>query len=365
MFDARILQPTSPHVVGRIIQRDVAPLRRMLRLALFVLMCATSAPAQANISCGLENVNLPLWAGTISVPFRAEVGQTIASVPPITFQMSCRFVNRVNPGTEATNYANFATTQLAPGFSDVYQTGTAGIGIRYTFDSARCNATRVVMTNGQARVGCYFSGPLDGPYQNANITVSPTLVVTGTLPPGTTALSSIPPVTILFTESDQTTSWVKDPLFTGAATGQFVHATCSVKEPNVYVSLQTANARAFSVGIGSVTPAQPFQLSLECARGAKVSITLTDSVSPDNRTNLLNLTHDSTARGIRIQILNSVGASVFFGADSAAPGNQNQWLIGDSPDGTLQVPMSARYVRTDAVTPGSVKALATFTMSYQ
>jgi type 1 fimbria pilin len=27
--------------------------------------------------------------------------------------------------------------------------------------------------------------------------------------------------------------------------------------------------------------------------------------------------------------------------------------------------MSARYVRTDAVTPGSVKALATFTMSYQ
>ncbi|HWT37156.1 MAG TPA: fimbrial protein [Paraburkholderia sp.] len=37
----------------------------------------------------------------------------------------------------------------------------------------------------------------------------------------------------------------------------------------------------------------------------------------------------------------------------------------DSPNGSLQIPLTARYVRTGAVSAGSVNALATFTMSYQ
>jgi type 1 fimbria pilin len=40
-------------------------------------------------------------------------------------------------------------------------------------------------------------------------------------------------------------------------------------------------------------------------------------------------------------------------------------LIGDSPNGPLQVPMTARYVRIGDVSPGTVRAMATFTMSYQ
>jgi type 1 fimbria pilin len=279
--------------------------------------------------------------------------------------MSCHFVNRISTVTSATNYANFATTQLAPGFTDVYQTNIAGIGVRYTFNSAQCNAASVVMLNGKAQVGCFFSGPLDGPYMTANITVTPTLVVTGALAPGTTTLSSAPTVSVTYTSSDQDTSWNKGSLYTGAATGLFVHATCSVTQPSLSVSLPTANTRAFSSGIGAVAAPQPFQLSFACAAGAKVSITLTDSVNPSNRSNTLTLTADSTARGIGLQVLNSTGSPVYFGPDSAAPGNTNQWLIGNSPAGALLVPMQARYIRTGAVSPGSVKALATFTMSYQ
>jgi len=365
MSAATMTQPALPHVVCRIVQRDLAPLRRMLRHAVFVLMCMTSVSAQANITCEIDNVSLTLSAGTISVPVKVSVGQTIASVPPSTFQMRCRFESRLSPVTSATNYAEFATTQLAPGFSDVYQTGAAGIGVRYTFDSAQCNASRVVMTNGKAQVACFFSGPLDGPYQSVNITVSPELVVTGTLPSGTTTLASIPPVTITFTESDQDSVWPKSPLFTGAASGQFVHATCSINQSSVDVRLPDADTTAFASGIGAVTLAKPFALSLDCASGATVLITLTDSVNPANRSDTLTLSNDSTAKGVGIQVLNSTQMPVSFGADSAAPGNANQWSLGSSPDGTLQVPLSARYVRTGTVSAGSVKALATFTMSYQ
>ncbi|AMV46692.1 fimbrial protein [Paraburkholderia caribensis] len=365
MFAKKITKSASARDLRRILWHDIARVRYFLRLALLVLAGVMSAPAHANIACEIANISLTASAGTISVPVAAPVGQTLASLAPSTFQMSCHFVTRVNSVTEATNYANFATSQLAPGFTDVYQTNVAGIGIRYTFDSAQCNATHVVMTNGQAQVGCYFSGPLDGPYQNANITVTPTLVVTGTIAPGTKALSTVPAVTIMYTSSDQDTSWNKGSLYTGAATGQFVHATCSISQSNVYVYLPNAGTKAFASGIGAVTPSQPFQLSLDCATGAKVLITLTDSVNPSNRTNTLTLSSDSTAQGVGIQVLNSTGSPVSFGADSAAPGNANQWLIGDSPNGKLLVPLGARYVRTGTVSAGSIKALATFTMSYQ
>ncbi|HEX7935944.1 MAG TPA: fimbrial protein [Paraburkholderia sp.] len=337
---------------------------RFLMVLMLSLLGGLSAPAHANIQCEIGNVNLPLAAGTVSIPTNVSVGQTLATLTPSTFQMNCQFVTRVNNGTSATNVATFGTASPAPGFTDVYPTNVPGVGVRYTFNSAQCNATNVVMTNGSAQVGCYFSGPSGGPYVAANITVTSTLVVTSPIASGTSTLSSAPAVSITFTSDDQTGSWVKSPLFTGAATGTLVHATCSVNQSNVSVILPTADTRAFSAGVGAVAAPQPFQLSLTCAPGSKVSITLTDNVDPTNRSNTLKLSADSTAQGVGIQVLNGAGP-VSFGPDSAAPGNANQWLIGDSPAGALIVPVQARYVRTGAVTPGSVKALATFTMSYQ
>lgn len=102
-----------------------------------------------------------------------------------------------------------------------------------------------------------------------------------------------------------------------------------------------------------------------CAQGAKVSIVITDAVSPSNRTDVLTLGAESTAKGIGVQVLKDQRTTVLFGPDAAGTNVQNQWLIGASPDGVLTLPLSAQYVRTGAVTPGSVKALATFTMSYQ
>jgi type 1 fimbria pilin len=137
-----------------------------------------------------------------------------------------------------------------------------------------------------------------------------------------------------------------------------------VTQASVAVTLPTVSTGAFSSRVGSIAGSQPFSLSFNCSAGAKVSITLTDNVYPANRSDTLQLTADSTAKGIGIQVLRN-GSPVLFGADSAAAGNTNQWLIGDSPNGTLQLPLTARYVSTAPVSAGTVKALATFTMSYQ
>lgn len=224
----------------------------------------------------------------------------------------------------------------------------------------------VGLANGAVRINCPFSGPLDGPIQAANVSVTVAFVITGVVAPGASNFSKAPTVSIGFATSDGGTGyWTKSPLYTGSATGVMTHATCSVSETRVAVILPTADTNVFRSGTGAVAAPQSFTLSFSCTTGAKVLITLTDSVNPSNRTTTLQTTADSTAGGIGVQILNPAGTPVSFGPDSTLPGNLNQWTVGNSPSGELKLPLTARYIRTGVVSAGTVKALATFTMSYQ
>jgi type 1 fimbria pilin len=339
----------------------------LLRWAFALCVGMSSLSAHANLTCEVASVNKILSVGTNSVSANTPVGTVIVNLAPDPFQLTCNFPASGLNDTSATLYADLATAApLAPGYSDVYQTSTAGLGVRYLFTSAECKVFSQSMASGTIRLSCPFSGPLNGPITSANVTVQPILIVIGKLPAGVSNLSSMPVVTITFRTSDGgSNAWAKSPLYTGSAYGTITSPTCSVSVPSVAVAMPAAEARAFSSGVGAVAAPQAFSLSLSCVTGATVSITLTDNVNPANRGTALNLTKDSTAKGIGVQILNSVGTPIAFGPDSSTPGNTNQWKIGASPNGTLQVPLTARYVRTGNVSPGSVKALATFTMSYQ
>ncbi|WP_232470848.1 fimbrial protein [Caballeronia hypogeia] len=319
-----------------------------------------SCSAHAGLSCEVANVNKTISAGTIPVPVGAAVGQTVATLAPDGFQFPCWL-----PAGQASTLWADLSVPVAPasGFSDVYPTGVPGLGVRYSFNSAYCGARNVVLANGGMTLTCSFTGPIDA--YSPDLTVTASFVVTGQIAAGAATLTSAPRVNINYRHSDSGGSWAKSPLYTGSANGVLTQATCSVNQTSVSVIMPTADTRAFSSGLGAVAAPQPFTLSLTCQTGAKVLITLTDAVNPANRGTSLQLTADSSAAGIGIQILNTAGSPVVFGADSATPGNANQWPIGDSPNGMLQIPLTARYVRTGAVTAGTVKGLATFTMSYQ
>jgi len=341
-------------------------MRFIARLAFVLFVGPLSFSAHANLSCDPGPLNMVLNAGTISVPVNATVGSTVKTVAPDAFQFLCYMPGSGGAPASATLYGDVTvTTPLAAGFSDVYQTDIAGLGIRYTFNSTDCGISNQVLANGATRLSCPFTGPLGGPLTSLNLTVTATLIVTGPIVSGASTLSTIPYISLTFRTSDGgANSWKKQNIYSGSATGTLIHATCSVNQPNTYVSLATANTRAFAAGAGTVFAPTPFSLTFACSAGAKVSITLTDNVNPANRSNTLQLTADSSATGVGIQVLNGSGP-VSFGPDSVTPGNTNQWLIGDSPNGLLTVPLTARYISTGPVSAGTVKALATFTMSYQ
>ncbi|AIO28657.1 fimbrial protein [Burkholderia cepacia] len=138
--------------------------------------------------------------------------------------------------------------------------------------------------------------------------------------------------------------------------------TCTVTTPSVNVPLQPVAASKLNA-VGVTAGDKEFNIGLNCKSGSKVYVTLTDLTDQSNTGNQLTLTPDSSAKGVKLRILRN-GQPVSYGPDSIAIGNTNQWLVGPSAT-TTSIPLSAQYIATGQVSGGTVKGVATFTMSYQ
>ncbi len=256
-------------------------------------------------------------------------------------------------------------TEIAAG-SGVYQTSVSGIGVSfYVVNGA--SQTLITSTGGG-----YTSGTLGAPGNGALPGIEANLIVTGPVVPGF-ALSGLPTVTVTFTPTGACgwTTGITNTLPTSAGNSAVVPITCTVTTPTVSVNLPVVSLSTLST-VGDTAGDTSFPIGLNCASGANVYITLSDATTPTNTSSLLTLASNSTAQGIKLRVLNSMGA-VAFGPDSADAGTTHQWLLGSSSsiDG---VPLTVQYYRDDTnpagtapatLSAGSVHAQATFTMSYQ
>ncbi|QIN60575.1 hypothetical protein SBC1_05510 [Caballeronia sp. SBC1] len=340
---------------------------RIIGLWLLAFAALVAAPAHANnLSCNAGTLNFTIAAGSISIPAGAVAGSTVLTLPSNTITNNC-WLTTNETTTSGTIIANMATvTAPAAGFTDVYPTNIDGLGIRYTFDSdAICDTTNQTMKNKAISVSCLINGVPGGAHVYAKVIVTPSLVVTGPTQGGVTTLSSSPIVSFTYTIKNVGGSWPASPVYTGATSGTLTTATCSVQTVANSITRPTVATRSFESGVGAIAGSQTFNLGFACTTGAQVSIVITDAVTPSNRTTALTLKPESTATGIGIQLLRNANTLVAFGPDASGPSVANQWLIGGSPNGLLQVPLTAQYIRTGVVKAGTVKALATFTMSYQ
>jgi type 1 fimbria pilin len=98
-----------------------------------------------------------------------------------------------------------------------------------------------------------------------------------------------------------------------------------------------------------------------------VHLTLTDATAPANRSAVLTLKAEATARGVGLQVRRPDGTPVHYGAPSEEVGNPNQWLVGSVAQGVpvFSIPLTAHYIQTEPrVVPGSVGARAIFTLAY-
>lgn len=148
----------------------------------------------------------------------------------------------------------------------------------------------------------------------------------------------------------------------------FQTSTCTVTNPTQTVTLPTISQSAFQGSWGTAGYTS-FTISLKCQKGAHLYITMTDANYPLNTKNLL-FPKGGDEGLVSVLIQKPDGSRVAFGPDSSAAGTTNQWLVGDTPDGVLNVPLMASYQRysssSTAVFPaGPVEVKATFTLSYQ
>ncbi|WP_159462931.1 fimbrial protein [Caballeronia telluris] len=251
------------------------------------------------------------------------------------------------------------------GMTDVYPTNISGLGVRYTVTANQCNEKTVIVTNGTGTLHCTMNGA-QGVDLPIPATVTTQLVVTGAVTAGVLALTSIPKLNVDYqTSVEPGNTWSQTPVYSGTATGTIRQQSCSVVNSAQAITLPTVTTRSLAGSAGTVAGSKEFSVDLSCAAGAQVSITFTDATNPANTSTVLGLAAGSTATGVGIELRRVNDAKVAYGPDSAAPGTTSQWLVGAAPNGALSIPLSARYVRTTGtLASGLVKALATFTMSY-
>lgn len=330
-------------------------------LMLFATGCAglmASAPARAALQCTITG-SAAISFGTLTVPRDTPVGTAIGPVQSSAVSVNCPS----NPGT-VPPYNNGWYIQYYPQLTGspvagVWNTGIAGIGIKVVDVTYGNKTLSTLNVGGWGDFGApitttaAFQGSFTFTYQLVKTAAQVTTGGAVNIPQLFTLVSHNIPVNVtspaLVTISVNNTS--------------IVATTCTVTTPSVSVTLPTVNASALSP-VGTTVGNTNLSIGLSCQAGANVYVTLTDATTPGNTTSNLTLASGSTATGVSLRVLNSGGTAVSYGPDSAVAGNPNQWLVGASAS-TTRIPLTTQYISTGTVGPGTVKGLATFTMSYQ
>ncbi|MFM0637872.1 fimbrial protein [Paraburkholderia metrosideri] len=302
-------------------------------------------PYQKGWTDNLDNIN---FSASLSSSRDVAVGTVLQSVKNsqnMTYTATCPVTKTMTVnGTPV------------PGMTDTYQTNVPGIGVHFYATSGWGNMANPLISVPATEILSPGTSGSGYPtfYTRAD------LVVTGAIGNGT--LTNLPTMSLSYSGDCIADPNYETPHTLAITAGTTITGrTCSVTTPSVDVALPTAFPSNLNTGSTGMTP---FNLGVNCTKGVNVNITLTDASNVSNRSTTLSLAPGSTAGGVGLQILNG-STPIAYGPDSAVAGNLNQWAAGTSAGGAMTIPLKAQYVKTGAVTPGTVKGLATFTMSYQ
>jgi type 1 fimbria pilin len=246
--------------------------------------------------------------------------------------------------------ADVVQGQAVPGFSKVYTTGVAGVGIRMTTASTFGTGSLVYPGRTFLALNQYYT------FNDRTLTVEliKTAPVTGSGPLVAGQYSSF----YLPTDPGHPvmTSWVQGNAIT------IVSPSCEIDagSKNIAVNFGSVPLGSFG-GVGTTAASRPFTINLQCQQSpGSVLVRLDGTTDPSNSPGVLQITQGAqSARGVGIQVLDRNNQPVVYGSNMNA---------GSSPSGpsTLQVPFTARYYQTGGViTPGEANSLATFTIQYQ
>lgn len=312
-----------------------------------------SPPANAFLQCSITG-NGAVDSGTVTVPADAQVGASIG--PPMSTTLTVNCPANPDGGGRGGFYLKFdAFAYVNASVHDVWDTNLTGIGVRVT------DVTFGNTILSKTRSGDFGPAVASQSAYNADYVFTYQYVKTSAnVSSGKIANF---PLTALHSHDVRLNadSAMLNKLSIGNAT--IAVSTCDVTTPSLGITLPQIAVNALRVP-GATAGNTNFSIALSCQPGANVFVTLTDATDSGNTTSNLALTGDSTASGISLRVLDSSGSPVSFGPDSAAPGTTNQWLVGPSAN-TTGIPLTAQYISTGKVEPGTVRGRMTFTLSYQ
>lgn len=285
-----------------------------------------------------------------AIPRDKSVGNysTTELYPNLSFVLTCD-----TAGAYGTTTATVDGGQLSPGYTDVYQTGIPGIGIRFQATPVASTVLRTVP----------FQSTIQSSATSAPFNVAVDLVITGTVQSGTA--TGLPTLSIRYNPVNSSTGGSQSYYTLKLSPFNVTAMTCQVSTSNILVPMPAVTQSNFG-GVSTTAGERNFSIDLNsCPSGTNIYVTLSDVSSPSNYSNILSLSSDSTAKGVAYQILYKSNP-VNFGPPTSSAGTLNQWWFGQSAAGSMTIPLSARYIQTSAsIGVGTVNALATFTLSYQ
>ncbi|RMC93793.1 fimbrial protein [Aquitalea palustris] len=334
-------------------------------LSLLSLLLPTTAWALCTPAAG-SSIALPNLTFARDIPLNSQLGSDIASTPGVQFNCDSSDSNSKELGIKMTT-GNYVT--MINGRS-VFSTNVPGIGYAAGFAvSAPASCSRATVWvdgsntgdgNIRNRLICSSSGvqtKLSGTFYLAFYKTA------STIGSGTVQLNNT--VNAILRLGGTWLPYLTLPGETSLQANGFSLAATSCALSGISsssINLPVISNSALPT-VGSLAGNTSFALTINCPATTRLYLTFTDNNNSGQTSDILSLGSGSTAKGVGLQ-LSYQGSTIRFGPDSAIAGNTNQLLLANLA-GPRNFPFSVSYIRTGTVSPGSLSATATFTLSYQ
>ncbi|WP_161783653.1 fimbrial protein [Caballeronia glathei] len=337
--------------------------RRLLESLAILLVAVLSKDALARYSDCTAPLPLTAELSSVSVPSNLAIGQPIPGAQA-SFSVPINCTKEVNAGDRwYMTVTSAAAITLVAGFTDVYTTTGMSAGVGFRMRGA--DGSVMAPINYGGTFSTFDIGPAN--VGQNNIAGRFELIKTSnTIAPGNASFSTHIHVPGYQFANGGTAA--ASTIKFGYVMQPTTVAGCTVTQTDLAVTMPSVGARSLPT-VGDTAAGSSFTIDLNCESGAKPHISLTDATTPSNQSTDLTLAPASTAAGVGVQVL--YGATPVTFAPAPYTSMPNGTLSSNGIDlgtrsGVTRVSFSARYKRTGAsMTPGTVRALATFTMLYQ
>lgn len=336
--------------------------------AVAIYFLAAPAYAAGSATCTANNAMVPMYAlgGTVTFPPDIAIGSPAAfgsfTDSQMTGLVTCKFSGDTSANREI-DYMIGSDNSIAGTYQDMttFDTNLEGLGIQLggsfgfksTYSADNKNIPDTWISGGDTKIGGIAKISSSNETVTIDTTVEMYFVKTAGDVASGTASGQVGYVRIMPDRVPANLITVPIVLagVTVAASGCDVSST---KEINIVLDdVQKSDLPDVNSTWGQSSPQN---IQLACSKGTSVGITFSGTQSSDSAADASVLQNNGSAQGIGVQLLKSDGTPYVLGTRVA---------VSSSSGETVNIPVSARYIRTGDMVAGSVTSSATYTLDYE